>query len=108
MKELFYKGGLSFMFILTILIILILVISISNFINFYNRKVMNSSQLLKRIKLVKSIGVFALVFGILGQLAHPLLVKKQLKQIFNFREQKLTDLFGTLENKTNEIHFKSI
>ncbi len=37
-------------------------------------------------------------FGILGQLVHPFLVKPKLKEIFDYREQKLTELFGTYEH----------
>ncbi len=32
--------------------------------------------------------------GILGQLAHPLLVKPKLEEIFNYRTKKLEELFG--------------
>jgi len=32
--------------------------------------------------------------GILGQLVHPILVKPKLKEIFNYRQRKLTELFG--------------
>lgn len=32
--------------------------------------------------------------GILGQLVHPLLVKPKLKQIFDYRQAKLIELFG--------------
>lgn len=35
-------------------------------------------------------------FGILGQLAHPFLVKPKLEEIFNYRQQKLTELFGEI------------
>ncbi|CAM4346209.1 SRPBCC family protein [Zobellia roscoffensis] len=50
---------------------------------------------------------YKIPFGILGQLAHPLLVKKQLKQIFSFREQKLIERFGVLENSKKELYFNS-
>lgn len=33
-------------------------------------------------------------FGILGQLVHPILVKPKLEEIFNYRTQKLEELFG--------------
>ncbi len=33
-------------------------------------------------------------FGILGQLVHPLLVKPKLKEIFDYRQKKLIELFG--------------
>ena len=37
---------------------------------------------------------YKLPFGWLGQLAHPILVKPKLKEIFNYRKQKLEELFG--------------
>lgn len=51
---------------------------------------------------------YKIPFGILGQWAHPIIVKKQLKQIFKYREQKLHDLFGKIEGIPNELHLKSI
>jgi len=36
-------------------------------------------------------------FGILGQLVHPILVKPKLKEIFEYREKKLIELFGIFE-----------
>ncbi len=38
---------------------------------------------------------YKLPFGVLGQLLHPILVKPKLKEIFEFRKQKLIELFGT-------------
>lgn len=38
--------------------------------------------------------------GILGQLAHPIVVKPKLKEIFEYREQKLIELFGKYQPKT--------
>jgi ligand-binding SRPBCC domain-containing protein len=46
-------------------------------------------------------------FGILGQWAHPLLVRKQLIKIFKYREQKLTELFGRMEGIPNQMSLKS-
>ncbi|WP_108804493.1 SRPBCC family protein [Aquimarina sp. Aq107] len=37
-------------------------------------------------------------FGFLGQLVHPFIVKPKLKEIFDYREKKLIELFGTLNN----------
>ncbi|MDO6596962.1 SRPBCC family protein [Oceanihabitans sp. 2_MG-2023] len=34
-------------------------------------------------------------FGILGQIVHPFLVKPKLKEIFEYRKEKLETLFGT-------------
>ncbi len=50
---------------------------------------------------------YKIPFGVLGQLIHPILVKPKLKEIFEYREQKLNELFGTLENQTSSnIIFK--
>ncbi len=49
---------------------------------------------------------YKIPFGILGQLMHPILVKPKLKEIFKYREKKLTELFGTLDTQTeNTIVF---
>ncbi|MBU3681741.1 MAG: SRPBCC family protein [Flavobacterium sp.] len=37
---------------------------------------------------------YKIPFGWLGQLVHPILVKPKLNEIFNYRSQKLTELFG--------------
>ncbi|MDT7830091.1 SRPBCC family protein [Pricia sp. S334] len=51
---------------------------------------------------------YKIPFGILGQLAHPIVVKKQLKQIFSYRERKLIELFGSMEGSAKELHFSSV
>ncbi len=49
---------------------------------------------------------YKIPLGILGQLAHPILVKPKLKEIFEYREKKLIELFGNFETKTeNQITF---
>lgn len=50
---------------------------------------------------------YKIPFGIIGQLAHPLIVKKQLLQIFKYREQKLKELFGTIAHIPNELNLNS-
>lgn len=42
--------------------------------------------------------------GFLGRLVHPILVKPKLEEIFAYRTQKLTELFGTLEPQSNLLH----
>ncbi|MCK0114507.1 SRPBCC family protein [Gelidibacter sp. F63206] len=37
---------------------------------------------------------YKLPFGLLGQMAHPIIVKPKLDEIFNFRRKKLETLFG--------------
>lgn len=39
---------------------------------------------------------YKIPFGIIGQIAHPIIVKNKLKQIFKYRENKLKELFGEL------------
>lgn len=58
--------------------------------------------------LMEDIIDYKLPFGILGQLAYPIIVKKQLREIFKYREQKLIELFGKVEGKSNTLELKSI
>lgn len=37
---------------------------------------------------------YKLPLGVIGQLVHPILVKPKLKEIFDYRQQKLIELFG--------------
>ncbi|MCG2417871.1 SRPBCC family protein [Aequorivita sp. F47161] len=41
---------------------------------------------------------YKLPFGFIGQLAHSFLVKPKLDEIFEYRQKKLIELFGTLNN----------
>ena len=68
MTELFFKGGPIFMGILTIILLIILIILVVFFITVSFRKINNSEQTLRKINTVKSLGIFALIIGILGQL----------------------------------------
>lgn len=58
--------------------------------------------------LMEDIIDYKLPFGILGQLAYPIVVKKQLREIFKYREQKLIELFGEVKGKSNTLELKSI
>ena len=40
---------------------------------------------------------YAIPFGIFGRIAHWLFVKKKLTQIFDYRNKKLAELFGTVK-----------
>ncbi len=51
---------------------------------------------------------FKLPFGILGQLAYRLFIKRQIVAIFRYREQKLLELFGSMPHSSNELQLKSI
>jgi ligand-binding SRPBCC domain-containing protein len=46
--------------------------------------------------LMEDIVHYKVPFGIIGQLFHPLIVRPKLEEIFSFRKQKLTELFGDL------------
>lgn len=41
---------------------------------------------------------YKLPLGVLGRIAHPLFVKRQLKQIFDYRYNKLVELFGEFKD----------
>ena len=57
--------------------------------------------------LMEDIIDYKIPLGILGQIAHPLFVKKQLMEIFKFREQKLKELFGVVDSIPNQLQLKS-
>jgi len=40
---------------------------------------------------------YKLPMGILGRIAHPFLVKPKLKEIFDYREKKMTEIFGEMK-----------
>lgn len=68
MKDLFYMGGPLFMGILSILFLLMLMYSVVNLITILKS---NNGDILKvrsRLKHIKTIGLFSLITGILGQL----------------------------------------
>ncbi len=67
MLELFYMGGPLFMGILTIIFLVMLVVSVINGIPILNGNLIGEDAL-RRLGYVKSIGLFALVVGVLGQL----------------------------------------
>ena len=46
---------------------------------------------------------YKLPLGVLGQMMNSLVVKKQLSQIFNYRENKLKELFGTVPNSSSKF-----
>ena len=68
MKQLFYEGSALFMSILTIVLIVLLAWAIYHFLPVILKKDISSSKTRERLKHIKTIGSFALVLGILGQL----------------------------------------
>ena len=51
---------------------------------------------------------YKLPMGILGQMMHPILVKKQLHKIFEFREEQLKDLWGNIPNMPATLEMSAI
>lgn len=47
---------------------------------------------------------YKIPFGILGQIMQPILVKRQLNQIFQYREAKLEALFGKINAYQNTLY----
>ena len=68
MKDLFFMGGPGFMGVLTLLLVISTAWIMYHFIMGYNSKQPNQEKLLRKIDYGKSIGLCAMVTGILGQL----------------------------------------
>ena len=68
MKNLFLTGGAFFMGILTLLLIITTAWIIYHFVKAYNSKQANREKYLRRIEYGKSMGLFTMVVGILGQI----------------------------------------
>jgi biopolymer transport protein ExbB/TolQ len=68
MKDLFFMGGPGFMGVLTLLLVVTTAWIIYHFIMGYNSKQTNQEKLLRKIEYGKSMGLFAMVTGIFGQL----------------------------------------
>ena len=68
MKSLFFMGGPLFMGILTLLLVITAGWIIFHLIIGYNSKQINQEKLLRKIEYGKSMGLFVMVVGILGQM----------------------------------------
>ena len=68
LKEQFIAGGYQFMSLLTLEFIIATAWIIYQFVNGYNSKQPNQEKILRKIGYGKSMGVFALVTGFLGQM----------------------------------------
>lgn len=49
---------------------------------------------------------YKLPLGVLGRIMHMLVVKKQLKTIFNYRREKLISMFGSLDEDTQVLEMQ--
>ena len=68
MKEWFVMGGSLFMSFLTILLVVIVAVSVYFAIVIANGKAKDKTNFIHQLKYVKSIGLFTMITGILGQL----------------------------------------
>lgn len=68
MKELFYMGGPLFMSILSLLLIIVVAWIIYQITKHYISSGSDKKETLRKLSYGKSIGLFALITGILGQL----------------------------------------
>ncbi|MCL3780867.1 hypothetical protein EMN47_10790 [Prolixibacteraceae bacterium JC049] len=82
MKELFFMGGSLFMSILTILFIVTSAWIIYHFIVAYRSKEPNHKKHLRKIGIGKSLGLFTMVVGIMGQMVGLYEMFDAVEQIF--------------------------
>ena len=68
MAKLFYMGGPLFMGILTILLVILLVITVVFILSIASGKAVGMANFRHRLTYLKSLGLFTMITGILGQL----------------------------------------
>jgi biopolymer transport protein ExbB/TolQ len=68
MKEWFIMGGSLFMSILTILLVIVVAVSVYFVVTITSGKAKEKANFRHQLKYVKSIGLFTMITGILGQL----------------------------------------
>lgn len=68
MIDLFYMGGPLFMGILTLLLLIVLSAALYNFLQLSRGNVVHETTFAHQLTYIKSVGLFALVFGIFSQL----------------------------------------
>ena len=68
MKDLFFSGGPLFMAVLTVLLIITTAWIIYHLVMAYMSKQANPEKLLRRIEFGKSLGLFTMIVGIVGQM----------------------------------------
>ena len=68
MFDLFYQGGPLFMGILTILLFIVVLLSVYFLYLIIRKEYKSLDMIIKKLKFIKTTGIYALVTGILGQL----------------------------------------
>ena len=94
MKDLFIMGGFEFMSVLTILLIITTAWIIYQFVIGYNCEHPNQEKLLRKIGYGKSMGLFAMVTGFLGQMAGLSAMFSVLKDVSEVEPEKVYEAIG--------------
>jgi biopolymer transport protein ExbB/TolQ len=68
MLQLFFEGGALFMGILTLSLLAIISLAVMNVLKIKSDQDRNVQTMQHRLTYIKSVGLFSLVFGVLGQL----------------------------------------
>lgn len=68
MMELFFMGGPLFMGMLTIVFVAVIAVTVLNGLPVLQGKIIEPNEAYRKLSYIKSVGLFALVLGILGQL----------------------------------------
>jgi biopolymer transport protein ExbB/TolQ len=81
MANLFHMGGPLFMGILTFLLVVMLAVSVYFFVAISSGKANDKENFIHRLGYVKSIGLFTMITGILGQLIGLLSAFKAIEEV---------------------------
>lgn len=68
MFDLFLMGGPLFMGVLSLIFVVMLIVATTNGVQVFKKRETNSNYNKQKLGYIKSVGLFALVIGILGQL----------------------------------------
>ncbi len=68
MIDLFYEGGPLFMGFLTILLVVMIAVTVVNGLAVLKGKIDNQEKIIRKIGYIKSVGLLAMIIGLLGQL----------------------------------------
>ena len=83
MKELFYMGGPQFMGALTVLFVITTAWIVYHFLRGYYSKQANQEKILKMIEYGKSMGLFTMIVGFLGQMVGFIAMFEAIEQVSN-------------------------
>jgi len=107
MKDLFIMGGSLFMGILTILLVIILAISVYFAVLISSGKASGKKNFWHQLNYIKSVGMFTMITGILGQLIGLLMAFKAIEGAMDIspailagglKVSMITTLYGILIN----------